>query len=150
MNVAKHIIIVLFFLTSFLGEAQEYETILWEKGKKLSWKDFKGKPPQNSGAAAITGSGITYQFSSYYRNGRRQLDFTVSTFFYPNSSWYRPELCNNLILSHEQLHFDITEIYARKMRKELARTNFSKNNVKREVKTIYNRINKELSNFKDL
>lgn len=149
MNALKHILFLILFLTIVIVKAQDYETILWEENKKLSWEDFRGIPPKSSVAAAITGSGITYKFSSYYKNGKQRVKFTVSTFFYPNSSWYRPHLCNDLILGHEQLHFDITEIYARKMRKQLDRTSFSKN-IKAEVRAIYKKINKELNDFQNL
>lgn len=149
MDVLKSILFIFFFLVFSVSKAQDYETIVWAKDRKLTWKDFKGTPPEDSGAAAITGSGITYKFSTYYRGGKRRVEFNVSTFFYPNSSWYRPHLCNDLILGHEQLHFDITEIYARKMRKELDSTSFSKN-IKEEVRAIYKRINKELNDFQNL
>ena len=43
-------------------------------------------------------------------------------------------------------HFDISELYARKMRKRLEATHFSRN-VKAEVKAIYREILKELSDF---
>lgn len=149
MNIIKTIIAVLFFLILTKSWGQEFEGILWIEGQKLTWSDFKGVPPSDSKAVAVTGSGITYKFSSYFKKGKKQIDFNVSTYFYPNSSWYKPELCDSLILSHEQLHFDITEIYARKMRKELDRTSFSKN-IKAEVRAIYNKINKELNDFQNL
>ena len=128
--------------------AQDYETILWHPKKRLSWSDFRGKP-QNTRAAATTASGISYQFSTLENNGVMQLDFAVNTYFYPNKSWYQPELCDEVILSHEQLHFDISELFARKMRKLMVQTQFTKN-VKAEVKAIYNNINKELSEFQQL
>lgn len=34
--------------------------------------------------------------------------------------WYYPERKTDVVLSHEQLHFDITELYARKLRTRLA------------------------------
>ena len=51
-------------------------------------------------------------------------------------------------MGHEQLHFDITEVYARKLRQELAKTKFSKN-AKAEVKEIYRNILKELNDFQN-
>ena len=76
------------------------------------------------------------------------LDFEVNAYFYPNESWYRPKLCNENTLAHEQLHFDITEIFARKMRDKLQRTSFS-DDVKAEVRKIYNDILKELQEYQE-
>ena len=128
---------------------QNEEAILWDKSRKLTWEDFKGAP-ENTRAAAVTASGLTYEFSTTKKNNQVvDIDFTVSSHFYPSKSWYRPEVCDTVILGHEQLHFDITEVYARKFIKLLKAKKFS-NNVKNEVKQIYNTINSELNDFQNL
>ena len=126
--------------------AQEEEAILWSAEYRLSWDDFKATPPEMGSVAATTASGISYFFSSTETNGKMEVDFTVRTYFYPQKSWYIPEICNDIILSHEQLHFDISEMFARKMRRQLASTRFT-SNIKAEVREIYQQINKELSEF---
>jgi len=131
------------------NDSQDYETIAWSPENKLTWEDFKGKAPNNARAAATTASGISYQFSTSGSNGEIELDYLVSTFFYPNKSWYQPSLCDSLILSHEQLHFDISELYARKMRNRLASSSFTQN-VKAEVKQIYKEVLEELEEFQNL
>ncbi|NAS12017.1 DUF922 domain-containing protein [Flavobacteriaceae bacterium R33] len=135
-------------LGSFLY-GQEYETILWSPDHRLSWNDFKGEVPDSPRAAATTASGISYEFSSVSNKGKYELDYTVSTFFYPNKSWYQPKICDEVILSHEQLHFDISELFARKMRRLMNETSFTEN-VKSEVKEIYYRINRELAAFQQM
>ena len=75
-----------------------------------------------------------------------EVDCTVETFFYPESSWYRPEVANDVILSHEQLHFDITELFARRMRQRLATYPFTKR-VKGEMKQIYESAIREMREF---
>ena len=128
--------------------SQEEEVILWDAERKLQWSDFKGSYFKTEWAAATTASGISYSFTSFEKEGRLYLDFVVQSEFYPNKSWYRPELCNTNILSHEQLHFDISELYARKMRERLAEARFTMN-AKAEVRAIYKGILKELSNFQN-
>ena len=68
-----------------------------------------------------------------------EVDCNIETFFYPESSWYIPETANEVILSHEQLHFDISELFARKMRERVARFSFT-SRVKSEMKKIYEQI----------
>jgi predicted secreted Zn-dependent protease len=51
-------------------------------------------------------------------------------------------------LSHEQLHFDISELYARRMREMLGRQTFGPN-VRAEVRRIFKQLNQELSEFQD-
>jgi predicted secreted Zn-dependent protease len=51
-----------------------------------------------------------------------------------------------MTLLHEQLHFDISEVFARKMAQEMSETKFTKN-IKQEVRVLYKRILKELDAF---
>ncbi len=77
-----------------------------------------------------------------------KLDFEVNAYFYPNESWYKPEQCTDNTLTHEQLHFDIAELFARKMRNRLRRTSFS-DDVKEEVRRIYKDILQALKDYQD-
>lgn len=128
---------------------QDYDTISWSAERRLSWDDFQGKAPLNARAAAITASGISYRFSTSGTKENMEVDFQIDTFFYPSKSWYQPELSDEVILSHEQLHFDISELYARKMKARLAEQTFTHSNVKAKVKSIYREILKELDDFQN-
>ena len=149
MGSIKYVLFFSLFLITGFNESQDYETIDWSPENKLSWEDFKGKAPDSDRAAATTASGISYQFSTRASSDEIELDYLVSTFFYPNKSWYQPSLCDSLILSHEQLHFDISELYALKMRNRLASSSFTQN-VKAEVKQIYKEVLHELEEFQNL
>lgn len=136
MGALKYILVLAIFSVFGFFPVQEYETISWNAEHRLTWADFKAKAPQSDRAAATTASGITYRYSSTISGNRAEVDFEISTHFYPNKSWYQPHLVDSVILSHEQLHFDISELFARKFRKQLSSTRFTKN-VKAEVRTIY-------------
>ena len=136
-------------LLGFLGFAQEIEEgILWDENKRLSWADFKGKVPPAAVPAATTASGISYTYSANLLHHEVKLDFEVNAYFYPNESWYKPEQCTDNTLTHEQLHFDIAELFARKMRNRLRRTSFS-DDVKEEVRRIYKDILQALKDYQD-
>ncbi|PCJ96994.1 MAG: DUF922 domain-containing protein [Flavobacteriaceae bacterium] len=120
----------------------------WTKERKLSWKDFRGKPKRGSKAAAITASGISYNFSSLARGNEVEVDFVINTYFYPDQSWYNAAFCDDIILGHEQLHFDISELFARKLQKRLDELTFSLN-IKKEVRAIYKDLLKELNDYQE-
>jgi len=141
-------IFILFACISAFGFSQEAETIPWSADRKLQWSDFKGSYFKTEWAAATTASGISYAFSATEQNGQQFLEIEVKCEFFPQKSWYRPELCDDVILSHEQLHFDIAELHARRFRKRLGEFNFTEN-VKQEVRDIYKQILKELSIFQN-
>ena len=123
------------------------ESILWDESHRLEWSDFRGSPNLNSDAAAITASGLTFDFSAR-TTSTRLVDFTatVEAYFYPNQSWYKKGHVSTIVLAHEQLHFDITELHARKLRKQIDETGFSMN-IKKEISKLHININKELKEF---
>ena len=131
----KLIIGIIAFLC--VGNSPEDDTISWNENRKLTWADFKDRPNLNSGAVALTASGITFGFS-IQKSGGKPVSFntTVESLFYPDKSWYITERADSYILGHEQLHFDIAELFARKMRMQLSKMTFTKN-VKKEIKQVY-------------
>ncbi|WP_426430900.1 DUF922 domain-containing protein [Winogradskyella sp. HB-48] len=138
----KHIIISILFL--FVGMSSNEETITWNDTRKLTWEDFKGSPNSNSDAVALTASGITFGYS-VKTTGKRIIGYSTSVqaHFYPNKSWYLTEKADNYILAHEQLHFDITELYVRKFRQQLERLVVNQN-IKTQMNQIHVAINEAL------
>mgnify|MGYP003653006177 CR=1 FL=1 len=143
---AHFILILLALLT--ISNVQSQEVVSWEPNFRFTWSDFKGAVPVTSGAAATTASGLTYRFFTFYENDELHVDYKVFAYFYPTKSWYKPALCNDITLLHEQLHFDITELYARKLRKKLAETKFTEN-VKEEIRKIYKATIRQLNDFQN-
>ncbi|WP_240729799.1 DUF922 domain-containing protein [Flavobacterium sp. ASW18X] len=142
-------IIVVSLLLGFVLSAQDKEAgVPWQSKQKLSWSDFKGKIPKDAAAAATTASGITYNYSANIWYHEVKVTITITAFFYPNQSWYRPELVNERVLQHEQLHFNITELYARKMKLVVERTAFTEN-VKEEIQKIYKDTLKEMKDLQE-
>lgn len=146
MGVVKNIVSLALLACAWPCMGQEEAAIPWDAGRKLSWSDFRARPEGKQWAAATTASGISYEYSAKETGEGYELDFSVGAFFYPDKSWYQPELCDTLVLSHEQLHFDISELYARKMAGIMAATRFT-GNARAEVKAIYQQILKELGEF---
>ena len=148
MGTLRSLFSILFLCFTVFAFSQEEETIPWSAERKLRWSDFKGSYFKTEWAAATTATGISYAFTATEQGGQRVLDITVQCVFLPQKSWYRPEVCDAIILSHEQLHFDIAELHTRKFRKRLAEFQFT-DKVKQEVKVIYIQILKELRAFQN-
>lgn len=123
--------------------------IAWSESYELSWADFKSKPNHEIDAVALTASGITFRMSI------RQSDHEVVSFkaniqahFYPEKSWYKKDRADAHTLAHEQLHFDITELFVRKFRQRIEDVKVS-NQVRERLKSIHNEINKEVSEMQN-
>jgi hypothetical protein len=134
----------LFLFTIALMVKQDTPRITWDEDYKVQWQDFKGTPQHNTTTVAVTASGISFGFSSR-KTETELVSFTTSVKadFYPERSWYIKERVNDTVLNHERLHFDITELYARKFRKRLQESTFTYN-INDEMDKIHDAINKEL------
>ncbi len=121
----------------------------WSPDYKLQWSDFQGTPNNNSDAAATTASGITFGYRLSETDGNIT-DFTadVTAHFYPDKSWYKPEEVSNHILEHEQLHFDITELHARKLRQQISELSIS-NSVGSKLDALHLQILQDLSTMQN-
>ena len=92
------------------------DKIVWQSGVQLSWNDFKGSVAGKGNHIAMSKCGIGMEQSSYtLPHGKPTYSFYA--FFVPGSSWYVKEKVTHKTLQHEQLHFDIAELFARKLRK---------------------------------
>lgn len=129
-------ILVCLFMVPTIGDEVKMQ---WNENRQLTWDDFKGVPNAGDDFVASTNSGISFSFSYQTRNGKMNMDYEVFCNFYPELSWYKKELVTPYILKHEQTHFDISELFARKLRKAMAETNFG-SNLKDEVNAVYQEI----------
>lgn len=112
------------------------ERIVWEEDRALIWADFKGNPDYLLSFVATTNSGMSHSYSINSNGFLDKSSSTVLAHFYPTFSWYKPADTTAAILRHEQSHFDITEMYARKLRKRIEDYNFT-SNAKEEIKYLY-------------
>ena len=132
-------LLTLFLFLFILVPQVNSEKILWSENKKLTWEDFQGKPIMSANFVASTNTGINFQYSYSLKNNQAAVKYSVESFFYPDKSWFQPGNVNQHILNHEQAHFDISELHARMLRKNLYGKKFSKN-VKSEIEIIYKQI----------
>ena len=120
-QILKNIFFFICFISLMNFSFVKDDFILWQENKKLKIQDFKAenndtiKVNQQQFLGAI--SAIRIEYSSFQRNKNSVPDFSIKTYFDPNESWML--LKNDYVLQHEQIHFDLTELYARKMRKSV-------------------------------
>ncbi len=111
--------------------------IPWSADRKLSWSDYKGRPDKEIEAAASTATflGISYSVS------REGFTYKIICHFSKDKSWVRHK--TDLILAHEQGHFDIAEIFARKLNKRMQEYRFNAARFEKEAGQIYQDITRE-------
>lgn len=111
----KVVIVLLFnLILSFGLYAQEMDSILyWDQNRKLVWEDFQFKEEET--VEGYEKAGIYSGFEvKWYKD--ESLSISIKVEFDKLESW-TADTVSTLLLSHEQLHFDINEYFARIMRK---------------------------------
>ena len=112
----RFLLILIFSVQVF---AQENDKISWNAEESLSWNDFKASPKKHLPYKANTNSGLSFSWNATESSSGIELNYEVGSNFYPNRSWVKEIEEVDYLLAHEQLHFDITELHARKLRKAL-------------------------------
>lgn len=95
--------------------------IPWSAARRLRWSDFQGDPPSGGREGAITSYSLFYA----WKCRGEAFEFLVIAGFQPQQSWVKEEILrdsaqNRRALRHEQTHFDIAEVNARRMRSYFA------------------------------
>jgi hypothetical protein len=108
--------------------------LLWHPTRPLNWTDFQGMPDPGEGVDALSSCGISLD-PTLTKTG--ELRFEVDAYFSRPDSWVDGADASSLLLHHEQGHFDIGEIYARKLRRRLANTRFERGTLNQQITALY-------------
>lgn len=135
----KFFLAFLFFISLNGGYVDRFS---YAEKNALDWSDFRGEPDSGSYFDSAVNTGITYQWSYSKEDGDDiALDFDVNSFCYPTLSWVKKGQTTAYLLAHEQLHFDISEIHARIMRKKLRDYKPTKGkDVRKDLNRMYKRV----------
>lgn len=129
-----------------LSSFENDSILIWNENRKITWDDFKSQNKVHSyeQASAVMAPGLIAYPKNIEASKIKEVKIiaTVSK----NQSWYK--IKEDYILNHEQMHFDITEIYARKFRKELAQIEEFGNEISPNIfLLLFNKIDEEHWNF---
>ncbi len=116
------------------------DTIYYSVNRNLTWSDFKGIPDNNHFGGAVTASGFAYDAEMNMFENEINLNIWVYIFFNKRSSWKKPNINSGYHLLHEQRHFDITRISAEKFCNELVKANFTLNNYKQLLPSVFDAV----------
>jgi hypothetical protein len=100
------------------GDMAARDAVPWSAGRRLRWSDFASSAPKAGDEGALTAYSIFYGV----RCAGETFEFRAVAGFLPHESWVRPDVVADRAVSertlrHEQTHFDLTEIFARRLRK---------------------------------
>lgn len=122
------------------------DTLHWSKDRKLTWDDFQGEQGDSINAA-ITVAAFTTN-SKYLTDST--ISVVVNAVFYKSESWVNKKHQTFYNLNHEQRHFDIAEVYARKANEKLKKYKFNRSTVISDIQKIFYYYSKERDKMQEL
>lgn len=135
--------ILLLLLSSTLCLAQEdlVDFDCYKNRGNLTWKDFitRSTTQNDSRFPSTVSTGLDFNWDYNIDNAQQNFSYTVCARLYPGSSWVISSQKDSTLLAHEQLHYDITELYARKLRKVISGYQLGRN-IRKDLKLIYDTI----------
>ncbi len=115
--------------------------LYWKPDLNFTWDEFWGKPDIKKQLSAYTSWGIIL---SPHPDPATGAPATVSSVFYKYKSWKNPKKpLTTALLIHEKVHFNIAELYARKMRKAFSQVGSGGSGY--EINTIYQQLLAEMN-----
>lgn len=133
---------LLFLLPYFFSFAENSE-IKWNESTLLIWENFSGEIDSESEFDAWTWSGFKYSYAWEITDGGPLVECSAFGYFDPTLSWVKKKKKTDILLKHEQVHFDISELHGRYFEERMNSFTFS-NEVEQEVDSIYNVTYQEL------
>jgi hypothetical protein len=121
--------------------------IHWSPDIKLKWSDFKAtekKAPGFAIAASTCGFG--------YEGTQSGNEFTIDVYvrFYCEESWHNANYDFKDVLAHEQLHFDICEVYGRMFYKGVVELRAKDELSQESIEKLYHRLTFEYEKIQDV
>ena len=126
-------------------ELKAKNVIYYNPKTPLVWADFAGLPKPIGMTAALTASGFGYKASSRSGSDGTEINIGVYCYFSKPDSWVAKGSNNAYILSHEQLHFDITYIIAKSFLERIKREKITPQNINTIVPRIYQECNAQMT-----
>lgn len=100
--------------TSLSVTAYSNDRIAWSSTRRLNWEDFQAIPEEGNPHHALTAANLAVDAKCK----DNKFYYEVKCVFLTGESWSKNKQSEKL-LAHEQLHFDLTEVHARLLRKKL-------------------------------
>ena len=112
------LLLLVFIFFSFSFFSPDY--LEWSSERNLTFADFKGSAPKSASTGSAVNLSTVFSYQTQHVQGEVP-KITILNYIDRNSSWIKvkkPE-----VLELQQIKFDYAELYARKIRKEMALMN---------------------------
>lgn len=114
------------------------QKLVWKEGTQLNWSLFKAKEnTMKSDTTVVSYSSCGLKYTAAKDKTNNRIKIKIDATFDPAKSWKNPIKTKGLNINHEQGHFDIAELYARKLRKEFVENVKTEKDYQLKFKLMY-------------
>lgn len=125
----------------------EYGPVIdWRPDVRLNWNDFKARE-KKGGGFAVAASTCGFGYDGIDKGG--DISINVYVRFYCLESWNNDNFQLPDVLAHEQLHFDICELYGRKFYREVLDLRRKNKLTPKSLEKKLNQMIEEYDNFQN-
>ena len=121
----KHLLAGFLILISLFTNGQtgiSNDTLHWSSSRMLTWADFKGEPIEGIG---LIGEAFCMNLANFEKpNMFNKTNFKVIALFDKTKSWINEKNKTEIVLRYFQVMFNIYEVHARSLRRDLSTTKF--------------------------
>lgn len=136
----------------------EADKLAWQADRPLRFEDFRGdnkigRDSFDLGRSQVITGGMTASSIDLQVKGNtlsKNIDVLIVAQFYRKLSWIGVQSRNAYTLNHEQRHFDITEIFARKLRKAWSEAAINATNYETDGKVLHRLVLADYDRYQDL
>ena len=142
-------------------------SIEWQQTRSLTWEDFKGTPETDAAEDAEILSGLSFDDwrtdpatrdaeTGQYTIKIQSASLVVRNVMVQTGSWVVAGAKTDALLNHEQRHFDLNEVYRRKLRTALLQLRGkgrtpkeALEDLQRQIKETWDKANAKLKELQD-
>ena len=129
----KSFLIIGFICFATFQSFAQQNTIIWDEKQPLQWVDFSGPINDSSNFDAESFAEVKYNYQFITPTN---FHFDVYANFNKGTSWCRRDYHSQALLKHEQLHFDIAALFARRLKEVFDHYQYSKD-YRNEIQQIF-------------
>lgn len=120
-----------------LLQSGESSYIPYRRDNKVQVSDFKASPDHTTKGVAATYSGVQMGLRERTENGIVHIEVDLYVYFDKQRSWMKKTGRNQRVLDHEQIHFDITAVFACNLKLVLEATTWEGPDVFERLKELH-------------
>ncbi|MDB5195679.1 MAG: hypothetical protein JWP88_49 [Flaviaesturariibacter sp.] len=137
----------LFLAALNLAAQQKADAVIWSK-EGLSWDLFQEVESIGGGnalARTFTKLHIVLEDSLSVQQGQQGVKVKIYALMIPSLSYVRLSANRKGVLEHEQIHFDNTELAARRLRKLLSEEKFTGKDYRKKINKLFHKTASQMS-----